>query len=92
MSRQNATPPCWLKTFANTKSVSHTHESSPSPQWEFYVGIKKTKMSLRRVSDHDLISKPRSPQRVKASTHVTVSREHRQQRALEEASAVFGCK
>lgn len=56
--------------------------------WE----LRREKCHSGRVSDHDLISKPRSPQRVKASTHVTVSREHRQQRALEEASAVFGCK
>lgn len=56
--------------------------------WE----LRREKCHSGRVSDHDLISKPRSPQRVKASTHITVSREHRQQRALEEASAVFGCK
>lgn len=37
--------------------------------------LRRENVTQERVSDHDLISKPRNPQRVKASTHVTVSRE-----------------
>ena len=54
--------------------------------WE----LRREKCHSGCVSDHDLISKPRSPQRVKAPTHVTVNHEHMQQQVLEEASAVFG--
>lgn len=62
MSRQNATPSLLVKTL-QIPSQSPTHMNllhllSGSFMWE----LRREKCHSERVSDHDLISKPRNPQ------------------------------